>query len=169
MAITQQAIARVFQAISERLIGDPTRRRYELIPFFHTHNFLPAVANTVTTTQFTVQSDSAFAIFSITAVFSDTADAFVANLSDRPQLAPFLLSLNDSGSGRNLMDVETHINNIAGTGREQSLLPVPYILDPASTLQGGLRNLSAVNRNVRITYAGVKVFGDVRAFMRERI
>lgn len=141
---------------------------FQVDPFTYTVNFLPVTASSRTTGQFITQADSGFAIVSTIAVYTDTSNVFVGNLSDTPRVAPFLFIFSDSGSGRNLMDTQVHADAVFGTYRDPYFWSLPKILDPQSTFTIDIQNLSATDRNVRTYFHGYKIFGDMRAYRNER-
>jgi len=151
---------RVMKAVQERYGS----KNFTLDPFTFTMNFLPATLSIITNAQFLVQNDSAFAICKTSIVVTDTSDAFVTNLSDTPKVMPFLITLSDSGSGRDLMDTGVHVDNLFGTAQRPYVWTKIKLLDPSSTFTGRLQNLSATSRNVRMAFHGFKVFGDVNQF-----
>lgn len=168
-------IEQVIRAIALRLGGmspDEVVKRYTLDPFTYTMNFLPATASATTTAQFQVQNDSGFAICKTSQVITDTVNVAVANLQPYgtagQTVTPFLITLSDSGSGRNLMDTGVHLDHIFGVGQRQGYQwTVPKVLDPNSTFTGQLQNLSATDRNVRLAFVGFKIFGDFESFKRK--
>jgi hypothetical protein len=164
-------VEQVLRALCQRL-GQPmarVRKAWQLDPFTFALNFLPATASAITTARFTVQNDSAFAIVKTAYIATDTSDAAVSGLQPfgsgaLTSLGPFLVTLTDSGSGRSLSDVGIPIDSWFGVGMRPYLWTVPKLLDPNSTLEAGVQNLSATDRRVRLAFHGYKVFGDLKAF-----
>lgn len=139
-------------------------KNYQLDPFTFGINFLPIAASATITENFLVQADSAFAICKTSMVISDDANAYVANLSDLPHFIPMVVTLTDSGSGRDLMNTSIALSNIFGSAREPFVWARPKVLDPNSTFNARLQNLIATARNVRLAFHGFKIFGDVAQF-----
>lgn len=166
-------VEQVIRALCQRL-GQPAakiKKAYQLDPFTFVLNFLPATASATTTARFTVQNDSAFAICKTAYIASDTSDAAVSGLQPfgsggLTSFAPFLVTLTDSGSGRALSDLGIPIDSWFGTGQRPYLWTIPKLLDPNSTFEAGVQNLSATDRRVRLAFHGYKVFGDIAAFQR---
>lgn len=157
---------RVIQILARRLLKAPDviRRDYELDYFSYSHEFLPKAASNEETTNFLVQNDSGFVIVKTMGTVASNVNVFVTNISDTPKYTPFTLIWTDSGSGRDLMDRRVSYGNVIGTGERPYYWPKPKLLDPNSTFTIRLNNLVATAFNVRITYSGFKVFGDVEAF-----
>lgn len=141
-----------------------------LDPFFYHIDFTPATASTNTTGQFVVQSDAAFMILGTSYIVTDTSNAAVANLQPfgsggASSFSPFLITQMDQGAGRNLQNLPVEIDSVFGLGREPYVWRVPKILDQNSTYTVTVQNLSATDRNLRLTFHGCKVFGQVGAFL----
>jgi len=137
-----------------------------LDPFLYHIDYLPATLSTNTTGQFVVQSDAAFIIMATSYIVTDTANAAVANLQPfgsggASSFAPFLITQTDQGAGRNFQNLPVEIDSCFGLGRELYHLAVPKILDQNSTYSVTVQNLSATDRNLRLTFHGAKVFGQV--------
>ena len=122
--------------------------------FVYIAEFLPLLASAnAQVTQISIQSDSHFLVELITGVVTDTTNAtFLANV-------PELVTLSDSGSGRQFMSGPVHWNNLLGTAQLPGVLPFPKIVNAGSTINVTLTNLEATARNVRIALIGFKVFG----------
>lgn len=135
---------------------------FELDPFTYTLNYLPATASVITTQSFLIQADSAFMYVKGCAVVTATDNTTFLTVGQWP----FLITITDSGSGRDLMDTGVHLYNIFGTAERPFILPKPKLFDPNSTVTGKLQNLSATDRNVRLAFNGYKVFGSIAAFKK---
>lgn len=138
---------------------------FELDPFTFTLNYTPATASTTTNQTFTVQADSAFSLIKMTAVVTATDNTTFQTTGQWP----FLITLSDSGSGRDLMDTGVHLYNTFGTAERPFILPKPKLFDPNSTVTGKVQNLSGTSYNVRLSFHGFKIFGSVAAFKKTRI
>ena len=156
----------VILEIARRLTMSPgaVRKNFELDAFTYSHEYLPATLNVETTTNFLVQADLAFVIVKTMGIVTDTANAFVANLTDTPKLWPFTVTWTDTGSGRDLMDRRIPLDSIVGTGQRPYYWAKPKILDANSTFTGRLLSLTGTDRNVRIAFGGYKVFGEWEKF-----
>jgi hypothetical protein len=160
----------VIDEIARRL-GYPVakaRRDFYLDAFSYVLNYLPATASVTTTQSFTVMADSAFAICKCSFTVASTAEAYVANLSDIPRFAPFLVTMVDSGAGRELSDNAQAINGVYGAGEWPNVWAIPKILKPSANFQVRVQNLIGTDRNVRLTHQGYKIFGDVQKFLSAR-
>lgn len=160
----------VIAQIAQRLGGSlaQTRKKIDLDPFTYNINFLPLAASNNATDQFITQADSGFAIVKTCFVISSNVDVFVANISDTPKFAPLLVTLSDSGAGRNLSNSPVAVNSLFGTGERPFLWARPKILDPNSTFVAQVQNLVATAFNVRFAFQGFKIFGDVSSFRASR-
>lgn len=122
--------------------------------FVYTAEFLPLPASATNTVNTAIQADSDFLIVLVTRVVTATDNTtFVANV-------PELVTITDAGSGRNLMDRAVHMDNLIGTAQLPSYWPYPKLIRASGTLNTTVQNLEAVDRNVRISYLGFKVFGE---------
>lgn len=120
--------------------------------FGYTATFNPIVANTSLSVQTNINKDAAFIIVAALATVTDAADTtFVTQW-------PGTVQIRDEGDGANLFDNPTHFSNVFGTAQAPAFWPIPYMLQPGSTLTTTLQNLEAVNRIVRVCYLGFKVF-----------
>ena len=137
---------------------------FTLDPFTFIINFTPLAASNTATENFITQADSGFAIVKTAFTVSSDVNVFVANISDTPKYAPFLISLSDSGSGRDLSNGPVSINTYFGNGERPFIWSRPKVLDPNSTFTARIQNLVATAFNVRLSFHGYKIFGDVGAF-----
>lgn len=112
------------------------------------------VAASVTTNgQFTTQNDSTFICFAINATPTTTVDAALA----KPR--PFLVTIQDSGTGQSLMpQTGVHFDNLFGDANQPFYLPFPYPIGPSATISVAMQNLSATDYYVRFAFLGFKVF-----------
>ena len=138
---------------------------FELDPFTFVLNYLPATASVTTNQTFGVQADSAFVWVKGVAVVTATDNTTFNTTGSWP----FLFTLSDSGSGRDLSDSGVHLYNMFGTAPQPFILSKPKIFDPNSSITGKMQNLSATSYNVRLAFHGFKVFGSVAAYKRSRI
>lgn len=156
-------VDRIIDRLAQRLGATPgrVRKSFELDPFQYTITFLPLAASITATANFLVQADSGFAIVKTTGTYSAiTTEAFVANISDTPYFTPFLVTLSDSGSGRDLSDQPVPVNSLFGTGMRPVIWPIPKVLDPNSTFSARIQNLVATAFQVRLSFHGFKIFGN---------
>lgn len=163
-------VDKVVSAIAQRLGASPAsvRRNYTLDFFTFGINFLPLGASLALTANFITQADSGFAICKTSFNISSDVNVFVANISDTPRFAPAVITLSDSGSGRDLSNQPVAIGTLFGPDDFPFPWPVPKILDPNSTFTARIQNLVATAFNVRLSFHGYKIFGDVSAFRASR-
>ena len=140
------------------------RKQFTLDPFTFVISFLPLTASNTSTGQFITQADSGFAIVKTAFTIASDVSVFVANISDTPKYAPQLITLSDSGSGRDLSNAPVPINTYFGTGERPFVWCRPKVLDPNSTFTARIQNLVATAFNIRLSFHGFKIFGDVAAF-----
>jgi len=157
---------KVIAAIASRLGATQARVRksFDLDPFTFNINFLPLAALNNATDNFITQADSAFAVVKTCFTISSVGEVFIANISDTPKFAPLLVTLTDSGSGRNLMNSPVAVNSLFGTAERPYIWARPKVLDPNSTFTAQVQNLVATAFQVRLAFQGFKVFGNVEAF-----
>lgn len=153
-AVDVARLEKIFQAITDPYSGMlPPQLRGRAKDFFiYTVDFLPIAANATASEDIQIQNDSDFLIMAGTRVVTDTANTTF--LGDVPQL----VQINDSGSGRELTNRATHIENWFGTGQLPAYWPYPKVIKRSSTLRTTLQNLEATDRNTRISYQGFKIF-----------
>lgn len=167
----------IFDALAHRLSSSVQRAKKEYNLSFFTFNieYLPATASVFTTGSFIVQNDSAFVLCktsyisvlasdNLTPITAVTVPAPATTLLVSHESSPFLVNITDSGSGRQFSNVDTHIDNWFGSGEWPFIWSVPQVLDPNSNVTMRLQNLVATNFNVRCSFVGYKVFGNVQAF-----
>jgi len=156
----------VNQEIARRLgiSGGAARKLYTLDPFTFVINFLPLAASNTATDNFITQADSGFAICKTSFTIASNVDVFVNNISDIPRYSPQVITLSDSGSGRDLSNLPVTINSLFGSGEWPRIWPVPKVLDPNSTFTARIQNLVGTAFNIRLSFHGYKIFGDVGVF-----
>jgi len=140
------------------------RKNFMLDPFDFVINFLPLAASDTATQNFITQSDSGFAICKTSFTIASNVNVFVANISDIPRYAPQVITLSDSGSGRDLSNSAVSIGSLFGPDEFPYPWSIPKILDPNSTFTARIQNLVATAFNIRLTFHGYKIFGDVSQF-----
>lgn len=156
----------VLKALAQQLnmtMGQAAKR-FTLDPFIFPINFLPIAASATATGQFITQADSGFAICKTSFDIASDVNVFAANISDTPRYAPLIVTLSDSGSGRDLSSAPVGIDLQFGSGTWPLIWSKPKVLDPNSTFTARVQNLVATAFNVRLAFIGFKIFGDVSAF-----
>lgn len=107
-----------------------------------------------------IQADSDFVCVQQNATITNAAGTTMTTLAN----APFLVSITDTGSGKQIQNAPVHINNWFGTGSQPYLLaPVPKIYKRSGLISVSLQNQDAANTFVvRFAFIGFKVY-DVAA------
>jgi hypothetical protein len=156
----------IIRAIGERLAmsAAQVKKLFTLDPFTFVIPFTPLAASNTATDNFITQADSGFAIMKTSFTIASDVNVFVANISDTPKYAPQVITLSDSGSGRDLSNGPVSINTMFGNGEEPFIWCRPKVLDPNSTFTARIQNLVATAFNIRLSFHGFKIFGDVGAF-----
>jgi hypothetical protein len=157
---------RVIQAIAAQsgMRASQVRRNFTLDFFTFGINFLPLAASATDTQNFITQADSGFAIVKTSFEVASNVNVFVANISDTPRYAPQVITLSDSGSGRDLSNTAVAIGTLFGPNAYPFVWPCPKVLDPNSTFTARIQNLVATAFNIRLSFHGYKIFGDVAQF-----
>lgn len=120
--------------------------------FIYSTDFLPLAANATRSQDIAIQADSDFLTVVLNVTVTET------NNTTFVDPAPIMVLITDTGSGRNLQNQATHLNNLYGDGNLPGYIPFPKLIPAASTLSTQLQNLSATAYNVRVSYVGFKVF-----------
>lgn len=144
------------------------RKNFTLDFFTFVINYLPLAASNTDTQNFITQADSGFAICKTSFTIASNVNVFVANISDMPRYAPQIITLSDSGSGRDLANSGVSIGSLFGPDTFPFPWPTPKILDPNSTFTARIQNLVATAFNIRLSFHGYKIFGDVSQFRAMR-
>lgn len=150
----QQLIGGLYQYIPPDLRFNQQGKLRITQAFTYNADFVPLAASQTATVNIQIQSDSDFLVTSVARVATDspaqtTALAFM----------PATLLITDTGSGRQLMDRATHLENWFGTGQFVRVLDQPFFIRASSTLSVTLANLDTANaRVIRLAFHGAKVF-----------
>lgn len=161
---------KVIQQLAKRngISVGAARKAYTLDMFTFVINFLPLAASNTDTQNFITQADSGFAICKTSFNIASNVNVFVANISDTPRYAPQVVTLTDSGSGRDLSNTAVPIGCLFGPDAFPFPWPTPKILDPNSTFTARIQNLVATAFNIRLAFHGYKIFGDISQFRSTR-
>lgn len=133
------------------------RSRYFAFDFFTYEVDFNALANGNSDTQnFVVDNDSDFLLTKLT-MFADIAGAAQTDSSRIIPLATIVI--NDTGSGRNLMDSAVPLPSIFGSGALPFILPRQRVIASRSVVNVTLSNFSAATTyNIRLSFVGEKAF-----------
>lgn len=141
-------------------------------PFIYQVDLLPATLSVTTTGSFLVQSDAAFAICKTTVLVTSTASPPLSTTLLQPfgtgvdsAFLPFLVTMTDQGAGRALSNSGVPLDSVFGTTRRPYYWPTPKVLDQNSSFSVAVQNLSTTSWNVRLSFHGYKVFGNVAQFV----
>jgi len=132
------------------------------LPFEIPVNFLPLAAGATVQVDTQIPAESDFLFTGISGTVTTT---------DNLTLVPFypaLLQIFEAGATRGFQTGPMHLHNVAGVSNAAisgGALPfvwgVPYLVNRGTTLTSVLASLDpANNRNVRLQFHGVKLFGD---------
>lgn len=119
--------------------------------FFQPLDFTIAAGATATQS-FQVDSDSDWFMASMNALVFDAAALTTV------VVAPVLVSIIDTGSGRQLQRVPFHIGTVFGNGTLPGFVPYPKVIPRASTVQVSMQNAGAVNLRIFANFGGFKIF-----------
>lgn len=165
MESADQVIAQIAAKLGSSV--NQMRKKIDLDPFTYNINFLPLAASNNATDQFITQADSGFAI--VKHLFRDHPmwTCLSPTFRIRWKYAPLLVTLSDSGAGRNLSNSRLQ-STACRNWRTALYLARPKVLDPNSTFVAQVQNLVATAFNVRLAFQGFKIFGDVSGFRASR-
>lgn len=104
------------------------------------------------TLSFQVDSDSDWFMASMNAVVFDVGDLTT------PIVAPLMVAITDTGSGRNLQRVPFHIGTAFGNGALPGFVPYPKVIPRASTVQVSIQNQGLITVRAFTTFGGFKIF-----------
>lgn len=125
---------------------------------FYTYGLtFAALANGATATgQFTIEADSNF-LWQYGAFFADIAAAAVTSGA---LIIPLVtVTIQDSGSGRQLMNSAVPVPSLFGNGNLPFLLPTPRFFRAQTTVSVNVANFSAASTyNLRLAFIGTKFF-----------
>lgn len=126
-------------------------------PFNYTVLINPATAGAVTSGQTNVQNDSYFIWTQGTCTIWDAATQRTTNI--QPNLAPILVRVFDSSSGKAMMDAPTPIGSVFGTGLQPvvMLYRAKYFL-PGGQIQVEATNQLAADQTLRFVFTGFKIY-----------
>ena len=113
-------------------------------------------AGSTVTFDIAIQADSDFLIVALARVVTDgTVDELTAT-----GFPPLAVTIVDTGSGRQLQDRASHIENLFGTAQLPSYWPQPKLIRASSTFSTTIQNLDPGNGfQARLSYIGFKIYG----------
>lgn len=124
--------------------------------FVYELDFASLSNGTSATGQFTVQADSNF-LWQYGCFFADEA---LAAQEDATRVLPLVTAtIQDSGSGRQLMSAGVPIPSVFGYGSLPFLLPTPRFFRAQTTVSVNLVNYAtSADYNIRLQFIGTKFF-----------
>jgi len=126
-------------------------------PFSYTVTFAAIGAGVQQTGTANVQNDSFFVCTTQTVDIWDSATGNTTNT--QPNVAPMLVRIADSSSGKFQMDQPTPIANLFGTAMQPKVwLYRARLYLPGGQIQVELTNGMATSQRVRMTFEGFKVY-----------
>jgi hypothetical protein len=115
-------------------------------------DFTPLAANATQSQGLNITADADFVILYGTRIVTAADNVtFIANV-------PELVTITDTGAGRNLMSAAVHMDELFGTAQLPAYWAFPKLIRAGSTLTATLQSLEATPRNVRLSFHGFKVF-----------
>jgi hypothetical protein len=143
------------QAALNRVLNSVAYAKRRKDTYIHTIEVVPLAASAgAGTGSVQISDDGDFLAVFLTATVRLAADhtTIVANPA-------VLVSIKDSGAGRDFMDKAVDIGNLAGTAQLPLILPYPKFFERATNLTATVQNLAATAYDLRISIHGVKLFG----------
>ncbi len=126
-------------------------------PFSYNVIFNAIGAGVTQTGNANVQNDSYFVCIKYLAEIWDSATGNTTNTS--PRLAPMLVKIIDSSSGKQQMDQATPLANLFGTAENPAVeLYRARLYLPGGQIQVELTNGMAASQRVRLSFQGFKVY-----------
>lgn len=135
---------------------DPNRKPNAFDFFVYELDFSGLAAGSSLTNSFTIQQEAEFWLSKITFM----ADIAAADQDESTRVIPLAtILINDTGSGRNLMNAAVPISNLFGTGGLPFILPRQRIFEASSVVNVTLTNYNAAtDYNIRLSFIGEKAF-----------
>lgn len=119
--------------------------------------FLNIAQGATQTVQVQIQNDSYFVVVAQMAEIWDAATGNTTNTN--PNVAPMTVRIQDSSSGKFLMDQPTPIANVFGTGQQPHVtLYRAKLFLPGGQISVELSNGMAAAQRVRLSFDGFKVY-----------
>ena len=141
-----------------KFLLDPNRKLLTVQPFTNVIDFTALAQGASADGNFTTQSDSDFVILKTT-YYAHTVTTGAP--SDSGRLLPWVeVTLQDSGSGRRLMNAGVMLTSLFGTGELPYIWPVPYKINGNSTFTATLENVTTgagESYVIRLSFHGVKL------------
>jgi hypothetical protein len=136
-------------------------KKVEADHFIYTATWNTLGANAVTPVNVPIQNDSDFIIRWLALCAYTAAGTALAN-------PDYLVTIFDTGSGRQFQDQMVHVSNTFGTAQWPFVLPEPKLVKGGSVIQVTLTNNTAVAARVDVALIGFKLF-YLAGFTREAL
>jgi hypothetical protein len=130
-------------------------------PYDYVANFLPLVAAVPQVQTIQIPNENDFLLVAAAATVTDAATDLVSQA-----FLPATVQISEQAGGRTLQNRAEHFNNIYGygtvnpAGQQPSPWAMPWLLNRGSVFDTQITLLGATNFNVRISYRGIKLYGD---------
>lgn len=111
-------------------------------PYTYTTGLISIAGNQSASVNINIQIDSHFLVEKLIAV----------------RTGPALITLKESGIGRQWMNVPTHIDNIFGNSQYPNILPAPRLVQRGSSLNITIQNLMSGTNEITLMFDGLKLF-----------
>lgn len=135
----------------------PGLEGYYKTPFFYNIIFNAIGAGAVQTGTANINNDSYFVCTQMTVDIWDSATGNTTNT--QPNVAPMLVRILDTSSGKYMMDQATPLANVLGTAQQPGIwLYRGALFFPGGQIQLELTNGMAASQRVRFTFAGFKTY-----------
>lgn len=126
--------------------------------FIYEQDFLPLGISATAVGNVQIQQDSHFLCIAAVAIVVDTTNTNLINSEANSIASGKLVLITDVGSGMPLSNVPVPLENIAGTGRQPAIWPIPKLFRAGGTISTQIQNLIATAHNVRISYWGMRIY-----------
>jgi hypothetical protein len=101
-----------------------------------------------------IQADADFLLIALAGLVINTDDVTL------PASAAAMIQIQDSGSSQALSDFPVRFENQFGTAQNPFFLPFPRVFEKNATITTNVTNLTAVAKNVYLTFHGFKIYPE---------
>lgn len=131
--------------------------------FFYAGDLLPLGVGASFTDNIAIQDDSHFLVAG--AVCTVRTNAAPPVIVPQPALT---VTIEDTGSGRNLQNRALDIENVFGTAQLPNIWPYPKLIRRASSIATTFANNTGIAVQIRYLYIGFKVFPGISARQQDQ-
>lgn len=111
-------------------------------PYTYSTGQIVIAANQSASVNINIQVDSHFLVEKITGV----------------RTGPALITIKDSGIGRQWMNSSVHIDNLMGNSQFPNILPAPRLVQRGSSLNITIQDISGAQNTIEMIFDGLKLF-----------